>query len=713
MKITAHNPVIEQSGSFKDSSFGIANTGMIFDILRNKMYSNPIAAICREYSCNARDTHRAAGKANLPIKIHLPNSLEPFFKVKDEGEGISPDRMENIFIKYAASTKREDNVQLGGFGLGSKTGFSYSDSFVISTNYDGVNYQYSAYIDETKVGKMTLLSTNQTNESNGTEIIIPVNPKDFKNFANELEKVIKYWDVKPIITGASLSSKSLETKVLLSGSNWKLINNNNDYYQNNESLLAIIDGIAYDLNKNDFYIKNNKPEVRGCILLYFNIGDLSISANRESLYLDDATKLFLSKTLDKFYEELYTKIKLEVDSCPDLWSALIKVENLQSLFYDSFAFNNVNYKNYNLSRNDRHKHLLINQKYDSYSYSYKSFCYIYYKSHNKGYKDYKFHLNLKNEKSYFFINDIGDLSKNKVYLKKLIEKYPDYDILQIVFLNEEVDMNDFMTNCIVKLNKLSDELPDLKLKNNKTAAKSKMIIFKYDRHSSKFVRSSLDSYNKDLNNKVYFHISKDQYNSKNYIVNMKNSKSNSFDIQEACFSYLNKINMSIYGFYSDVEPEKLKAFQGIIHAEDFIKKESLSFKDEALKYAALSEFNLQYKYKKIYDHFKNSSLAHEDTLLGKFIKEISNLEFFNSLSLKKDIQVKYTLYKIFHNKISESDITNWLKSNVDLSDLLSKIDKNYPLLFSLNFNNDAKLNEEILEYLNFKHQKMLNEQTTE
>src|SRR6185369_4300729 len=110
MKLNETKPYLEMSGELEEQFFSIQDQGMIFDILRNKMYSNPILAICREISCNARDAHREVGATEVPVHIHLPNTLEPYYKVKDFGPGISPDRMSNIFIKYTASTKREDNV---------------------------------------------------------------------------------------------------------------------------------------------------------------------------------------------------------------------------------------------------------------------------------------------------------------------------------------------------------------------------------------------------------------------------------------------------------------------------------------------------------------------------------------------------------------------------------------------------------------------------
>src|ERR1700722_2790693 len=223
MILTQNIPNCEGSGLLDEKFFGIEDQGMLFEILRNKMYSNPILAICREYSCNALDAHREVGKFDLPIEIHLPSGLEPEYRIKDFGTGISPNRMENVFIKYAASTKRNDNIQIGSFGLGGKSFFSYSDAATITTIFNHIKYHYTCFIDPTRVGKLALLSKNHTDEPNGTEIIIPVKHQDFNAFRQWTEHACRHWKVKPIITGADPIQWKFDKKII-EGTNWEITN---------------------------------------------------------------------------------------------------------------------------------------------------------------------------------------------------------------------------------------------------------------------------------------------------------------------------------------------------------------------------------------------------------------------------------------------------------------------------------------------------------
>lgn len=245
MKLSESKPYFESSGDLQEHFFSIKDQGMIFDILRSKMYSNPILAICREITCNARDAHREVGTPEVPVHIQLPAGLEPNWKVKDFGPGISPDRMLNIFIQYTASTKRDDNTQTGGFGLGAKTPFSYSDTFLVTTIHDGTRYSYSCTIDDTKVGKLLLLDKRPSDEPNSTEICIRVKPVDFNTFHQYTEQACRHWDTKPIVTGGSISWET--TNKIAEGTGWAICSSH-DY---NKNAKVVIDGIEYPLTLDD------------------------------------------------------------------------------------------------------------------------------------------------------------------------------------------------------------------------------------------------------------------------------------------------------------------------------------------------------------------------------------------------------------------------------------------------------------------------------
>ena len=113
------------------TAFTICANAKMFKILSSGLYSNKEKAIIREVSCNAYDANVDAGNGDVPIEVHLPGVLEPYFSIKDSGPGLTPEQMKNIYTQYGNSTKTDRNNAIGCLGLGSKSPFSYIDSFTV------------------------------------------------------------------------------------------------------------------------------------------------------------------------------------------------------------------------------------------------------------------------------------------------------------------------------------------------------------------------------------------------------------------------------------------------------------------------------------------------------------------------------------------------------------------------------------------------------
>ena len=81
----ANEAILSNVGEVGD--FKIKASAKAFSILSSGLYANKIRAIIRELSCNAVDSHAAAGKSDTPFDVHLPNTLEPWFSIRDYGPG--------------------------------------------------------------------------------------------------------------------------------------------------------------------------------------------------------------------------------------------------------------------------------------------------------------------------------------------------------------------------------------------------------------------------------------------------------------------------------------------------------------------------------------------------------------------------------------------------------------------------------------------------
>lgn len=320
-------------GDMDAKAFGIdTSNGVIFDILRNKMYSNKIAAVAREITSNSRDANRENKKIDTPIEVHIVepsviiSSTDMQIVFKDYGTGITPDRMANIFLNYGASTKRTTNKQTGGFGLGAKTPFAYTDTFTVVTVYQNGSGNmkdiYTASITDRKgigSGEMILFTSEATDEPTGTSIVVPIDENDREEFEREVHRATSFWKVKPKLLG--FRTDPWKFKEVFKASGFNIIQDEDGRFVNN--YLLVIDGIPYEVDKGVLGLSSHFLHNTDLILCFhYNNGDLTISANREAVQYDRLTKTKLiwriRQVKRKLEEEVNTKFaeqKTYLDAC--------------------------------------------------------------------------------------------------------------------------------------------------------------------------------------------------------------------------------------------------------------------------------------------------------------------------------------------------------------------------------------------------------------
>ncbi len=690
MRLDISKPNVETYGLLDEKLFSIGDTGMIFDILRNKLYSDPILAICREYSCNARDSHRENNTPDKEIHIHLPNNLEPYYKVKDFGVGISPDRIENVFIRYGVSTKREDNIQVGSFGLGAKCAFSLTDSFSIITNYNGIQYNYNCIIDETKVGKLMLASESKTKENNSTEIIIPVLPKDFNNFIIATEKACRHWDVKPIIKGGTI--KWQETSKVLEGKNWAIISSN-DYYR---AALAVIDGVEYPLNIDSLrtYASSKLIEsVRGNIILYFNTGDLSLSANREQIYLDEKTKRFISSRLKEIENDILQKVNLKLDTFTNLWDAAVyHRKELSPSFYSIDFLGTLLWKGLPIPANPTHIGC------PSFSFTKGKFSRKHGADPDKLSRCNSTYLSFEPETA-LFINDLSIKEPTPRHVKKAFDDDPTLKQLLVICPTDKVTLKDL--NDKIHINHMNPRLLSTITKATARAYKkssSRLLIFKFDKAALAFRQVSLSSLEEDLNEKVLCSLIKNVYPQNSRSVILKNKKK--LDIEEIRSLSNKYANISFYGIDEDIPESRVNEdFLNVDRLDDFLQNKVIDGDKKKfikIKYASQNSYNIDENKIKYYDKIKglikNSGSPYIKRLdLHKKIKQI----------ITEDSGVLH-IYELMNDEITKKDIDIFIKDNpeYDIHSINNESQKRYPILNHINYYNWSDITGDIAEYIN-------------
>lgn len=348
-------------GAEKEMEFSIdTDNHIIFEILRDKMYSDKIGAVAREVSSNSRDANREAGKGDVPIVIEIvkPNKFASIghqtVVFQDNGIGITPDRMSDVFIKYASSTKRGSNNETGGFGLGAKTPFAYSDTFTVITvcewakpiiekrtmdvivgtaEYNKLietedvevvehdpktetltikrevevivghepkrkwKFTYNAIIDESNKGKMIQFDSEHSEEPTGTKIVVPIKTdQDRHRFEQKIFDATKFWVGGVDYKGFYKTIPSIEA--IIDEKDFMVVKQ-----VDKQGYGLLIDGINYPLDLDQIDIDDKGVGLNYTILMKFGTGELTISANRESVQYDENT----IKLLKERYETIKTR----------------------------------------------------------------------------------------------------------------------------------------------------------------------------------------------------------------------------------------------------------------------------------------------------------------------------------------------------------------------------------------------------------------------
>lgn len=286
MKVEQIERNIERSDSFEERSMGLAvgSESFVFNVLRKDLYSDPIGSLIREYTVNAQDEHRKHNKTDVPIFIQVPNRFSPELHIRDFAGGLTEEQVFNFFGNYGASDKRDSNVAVGFFGLGCKSAFAYTDSYVVKSFKDGKAYTFNIYIDETEIGRVAKISEENTDEPNGVLILVPVKMQDTDEFQRKVISTVSHFTVKPTIEGLPYEPIFDKKKVIISGDGWE--------YFGSGSVKVLMGEIAYPV---DYYAMGDSIEswerdlLRSDLHISCEIGEVQVTASREALQMSPKT----------------------------------------------------------------------------------------------------------------------------------------------------------------------------------------------------------------------------------------------------------------------------------------------------------------------------------------------------------------------------------------------------------------------------------------
>ncbi|WP_062120275.1 ATP-binding protein [Aureimonas sp. AU40] len=178
-------------GGGKAQAFGMSDSAEFYTVLSDTLYRDKKLAVVREVICNAWDAHIMVEKTDVPVKITLTDEA---LVIEDFGPGIPPELIGPVYCVYGGTTKVKDERQTGGFGLGCKAPFAYSDHFTVMSCHAGIKtlWAISRGGSETD-GKPDFRPMVQVpTKATGITVSIPIrDPADVEEFTKLIRRVVR------------------------------------------------------------------------------------------------------------------------------------------------------------------------------------------------------------------------------------------------------------------------------------------------------------------------------------------------------------------------------------------------------------------------------------------------------------------------------------------------------------------------------------------
>ena len=285
-------------------------------------YSKPQEACIRELCVNAYESHLLAGKENDPFDVHMPTKLEPWFSVVDYGIGMSESEIWDLYASIGSSSKRKNNDLIGAFGVGGLSPYAITNMFSIQSNYNGQKFSYICHLDTQGIPCLSEAPNNglPTSEKNGFTVKFDVPAAEYYKFKEALKPALKYFKVKPNITGCEVSWDTDE--VVAEGQGYKV-------YKNARVSNVIMGQIGYPIDK---YTVGSSIPYKFNFDIEVPIGAVDINSSRETLQYTSKTIQAVIAATNVMMKDIDSKIDTWIAKEDCLWNQCLKSAEFTNLF---------------------------------------------------------------------------------------------------------------------------------------------------------------------------------------------------------------------------------------------------------------------------------------------------------------------------------------------------------------------------------------------
>lgn len=275
-------------------------------------YADPELAVVREYATNALDAHVAAG-ITAPVEITTPTPLAPFFRVKDQGVGMSADDIRAIFSQYGASTKRDSNAFVGALGIGCKSALAYADQYTVTSTKGGRTVQVVVSRAANGGGDMHIVSDAATPDApNGTEILVPA--KTPHAFPAKCVGLFRYWAPGTVLVDGEAPEQIdglwITPTILVVPSSVQ------------REHVVVMGGVPYPVPRELVPSEFSSVDYSRRVTVYVEIGAVTMTPSRESLQDTPNTRAGLKAAGEEFARERDASVLAQIAAASDPRDAL-------------------------------------------------------------------------------------------------------------------------------------------------------------------------------------------------------------------------------------------------------------------------------------------------------------------------------------------------------------------------------------------------------
>ena len=300
--------IIDSTGSNKitigetkeyKTSIDIENLDFIATLLSSNLYSNPEDSFIREIVSNGWDSHVEAGTTDTPLVVRFKyNNYDYNITIRDYGTGLSKEQFENIYCKIGTSTKRSSNNYLGCFGIGKFATMAVSKVAYITSYYNGVARLYIMTKDGNSI-TTNLMSETPTSEKNGLEITVK-NISDKYRYREAFKNLAFFPNV--YIDGDFSEYNNIKIK------RYKYFTVTTEEFSNK----LLLGNVLYPLDRSIIPVELREfydSIVKSGIVFNFNIGELQVTPNRESIIYNTQTNNLIIQRIKDAKEEMTSILK--------------------------------------------------------------------------------------------------------------------------------------------------------------------------------------------------------------------------------------------------------------------------------------------------------------------------------------------------------------------------------------------------------------------